>query len=518
VNKKIEYRVFSINKGSAKSAPSYPPLELNISKIFTPKSNPSDIPSDFQRIKSKVSNGITGMLSSSPTPAQIDNATKKIKKIVQQEVNIFCIKNLFNQLILLHDLIKLKTEKYRIILAPENDLKKKQSIIADKLSIFSTHHSCFGFCKDKSAFDCANIHITSHAKKPELLINLDIKNFFCSFNERDIVKSLQAHNLNEDEVSDIINSCTIKLNKTNCIYLFLSCLNSFINKDFLYEKMSEEQIRVQNINRFFIDRFLIVSNYLAPQDHKADKFLFNVFWENFVQEIVIKCIRLKIIDDDYLLSLIKPLINIGQDIQFGERFLPQGSPASPSITNLSFKILDYRLSGLAKKNNCVYSRYADDLSFTWEDRHGQKYINIFIHTVKNILKSGGFYLNSKKTKIIGTGGKMDIVGYVINSGKPTICNDYIQSVRTEIMKLRGDVLNRSINSKIVFDKKIQKIKGKINYIFSGSPSKTEKLNKLISSINAPGVVSSRTLKVDEIKQQTVTINATTNIPRRLNCI
>ena len=513
MNKKIEYRVFSINKGSAKSAPSYPPLEFNISKIFTAKSNLNNNPSDFQRIKNKVGNGITGMLSSNPTNEQIDNATKKIKKIIQQEVNIFCIKNLFNQLISLHDLIKLKTEKYRIILAPENHLKQKQSVIADKLSIFSTHHSCFGFCKDKSAFDCANIHITSHVKKPELLINLDIKNFFCSFKERDIVKSLEAHNLNEEEVSDIINSCTIKLNKTNCIYLLLNCLNSFINKESFYEKMREEQIKIMNI-----DRFLIVSHYPAPQNDKTDKFLFNVFWESFIQEIVIKCIRLKIIDDDYLLSMIKPLINIGQDIQFGERFLPQGSPASPSITNLSFKILDYRLSGLAKKNNCVYSRYADDLSFTWEDRHGQKYINIFIHTVKNILKSGGFYLNSKKTKIIGTGGKMDIVGYVINSGKPTICNDYIQSVRTEIMKLKGDVLNRSISSKIVFDKKVQKIRGKINYIFSGSPNKTEKLNQLISSINAPGVVSSRTLKVDEIKQQKVKINATTNIPRRLNCI
>ena len=113
---------------------------------------------------------------------------------------------------------------------------------------------------------------------------------------------------------------------------------------------------------------------------------------------------------------------------------------------------------------------------------------------------------------------MDIVGYAINSGKPTISNDYIQLVRTEIMKLKGDVSNRLITNKIIFDKKVQKIKGKINYIFSGSPNKTEKLNKLISEINVPGVVNNRTLNIDQVKQREIKINATTNIPRRFNYI
>jgi len=513
VNKEIEYKVFSINKGSASNAPSYLSLEHEISRMFLRRATPSDPPADFQRIKNKITNNLSGILSQSPTDGEIDNAKQKIKKIIQGEVNAFSIKNLFFKFMSLHDLIKNTTEKHRIILAPEAALKKKQSVVAEKLSIFSTHYSCFGFCKNKSAFDCANIHITSHINKPELLVNLDIKNFFCSFKERDIVKSLTAHKLNKEEVSDIIDTCTIKLNKTNCIYLLLNCLKSFINKNLLYDNMREAQIRTLNV-----DRFLIVPFYPTPENNKKDRLLFNIFWESFIQEIIMKCLKLGIIEDSALLDLIKPLINIGQDVEFGERFLPQGSPASPSITNLSFKILDYRLSGLAKKNNCVYSRYADDLSFTWEERYGQKYINLFIYSVKNILKSGGFYLNNKKTKIIGTGGKMDIVGYVINSGKPTISNDYIQLVRTEIMKLKGDVSNRLITNKIIFDKKVQKIKGKINYIFSGSPNKTEKLNKLISEINVPGVVNNRTLNIDQVKQREIKINATTNIPRRFNYI
>jgi len=45
-----------------------------------------------------------------------------------------------------------------------------------------------------------------------------------------------------------------------------------------------------------------------------------------------------------------------------KRILPQGSPASPMITNILCRKLDSRLSGLAKKSGFTYSRYADDMS------------------------------------------------------------------------------------------------------------------------------------------------------------
>ncbi|WP_250881306.1 reverse transcriptase domain-containing protein, partial [Escherichia coli] len=44
--------------------------------------------------------------------------------------------------------------------------------------------------------------------------------------------------------------------------------------------------------------------------------------------------------------------------------LPQGSPCSPIISELIAQILDMRLVRLAKKHGVTYTRYADDITFS----------------------------------------------------------------------------------------------------------------------------------------------------------
>ena len=49
--------------------------------------------------------------------------------------------------------------------------------------------------------------------------------------------------------------------------------------------------------------------------------------------------------------------------------LPQGAPSSPVITNLICGSLDYRISKLSKKYKLDYTRYADDITFSTNNRH-----------------------------------------------------------------------------------------------------------------------------------------------------
>ena len=51
-----------------------------------------------------------------------------------------------------------------------------------------------------------------------------------------------------------------------------------------------------------------------------------------------------------------------------ENTLPQGSPCSPIIADMLAHILDVRLVRLAKAHRVTYSRYADDLTFSTNER------------------------------------------------------------------------------------------------------------------------------------------------------
>jgi len=95
----------------------------------------------------------------------------------------------------------------------------------------------------------------------------------------------------------------------------------------------------------------------------------------------------------------------------GKRYLPQGSPASPMITNLICRKLDKRMSGIASSLDFTYTRYADDMTFSSND---YMKINKMMYWVKGIVKEEGFILHPKKTKIMKKGSCHEVTGVVVN--------------------------------------------------------------------------------------------------------
>jgi len=67
-------------------------------------------------------------------------------------------------------------------------------------------------------------------------------------------------------------------------------------------------------------------------------------------------------------ALSKPVATIIAQIACHENKLPQGSPCSPVISNIIAHILDIHLNDLASKHNCTYTRYADDLTFSTNEK------------------------------------------------------------------------------------------------------------------------------------------------------
>ena len=95
--------------------------------------------------------------------------------------------------------------------------------------------------------------------------------------------------------------------------------------------------------------------------------------------------------------------------------LPQGTPISPTLTNLMMIPIDYTISKAMRKStpHIVYTRYADDLllssdiSFKWTDKQNE---------IIEILKSfnAPFQLNTKKTRYGSSAGRNWNLGVMLN--------------------------------------------------------------------------------------------------------
>lgn len=93
--------------------------------------------------------------------------------------------------------------------------------------------------------------------------------------------------------------------------------------------------------------------------------------------------------------------------------LPQGAPTSPAVANLAAFGLDRRLSALALESGAVYSRYADDLSFSGGRRLASR-APAFRRLVAEIVEDEGFRLNRSKHRLATRAGRQVVTGIVVN--------------------------------------------------------------------------------------------------------
>lgn len=94
--------------------------------------------------------------------------------------------------------------------------------------------------------------------------------------------------------------------------------------------------------------------------------------------------------------------------------LPQGAPSSPIITNLICQILDMHILKIAQKYRLDYTRYADDLTFSTNDRSFREKNDQFIDELNNEIVQSGFSINQKKTRISLRDSQQVVTGLVVN--------------------------------------------------------------------------------------------------------
>ncbi len=155
----------------------------------------------------------------------------------------------------------------------------------------------------------------------------------------------------------------------------------------------------------------------------------------------------------------------------GPRVLPQGAPTSPAITNALCLRMDRRLSALAADLGFSYTRYADDLAFSFRKTAERRRpaLGILVEKVKDILRSEGFELHPHKTRVLRRGAAQRVTGLTVNAAGPQVPAARVG--REVIRRLRAAIHNRQKGKPYRDGESRAHLQGLASWVFMSDPKK-----------------------------------------------
>lgn len=104
--------------------------------------------------------------------------------------------------------------------------------------------------------------------------------------------------------------------------------------------------------------------------------------------------------------------------------LPQGAPTSPLISNIICWKLDAQLQNLARNERCSYTRYVDDITFSFSIKKELLPTRIVKFSesgdpkpgfaLEKIIRGNGFLINTDKTRLQGRSQRQEVTGITTN--------------------------------------------------------------------------------------------------------
>ncbi len=231
----------------------------------------------------------------------------------------------------------------------------------------------------------------------------------------------------------------------------------------------------------------IVSN---ASGHVDKKYVLNLDLKDFFGSIHFG--RVRNLFQSFPLNLSHPVATVVAHICCLNGRLPQGAPTSPIISNMVSYRLDKQLQTMAADNRCTYSRYADDITFSFTQTRGRlpkqivtltKDLQLILgSTLNDIISENGFNINESKTRIASRCQRQDVTGITVNQ-RMNVPRKFIKQTRSMLYAWKKFGLERAeetylskFHGKTVFEKHRRRInekkgqffnrivKGRINYI------------------------------------------------------
>jgi len=100
-----------------------------------------------------------------------------------------------------------------------------------------------------------------------------------------------------------------------------------------------------------------------------------------------------------------------------------GRADTPALANLAAFGLDRRLTGLARALGATYTRYADDITLSGDNRL-LRTANPLRQTIAQIARDEGFAVNDRKSTLATRAGRQQVCGVVVNQRTNLARRDY----------------------------------------------------------------------------------------------
>jgi len=140
-------------------------------------------------------------------------------------------------------------------------------------------------------------------------------------------------------------------------------------------------------------------------------------------------------------------------------FTAQGFPTSPVIANIVMRGFDQTMIEFCNQHHVVYTRYADDLTFSSKRLTKEKLKALIQKKAYRLLWAYGFKPNYKKTVWKGESGRMKTCGVVIN--------EKLSVQRSNVLLFRAKVHHAAVKeAETTSLAKIRQLKGYASFMMS----------------------------------------------------
>lgn len=206
----------------------------------------------------------------------------------------------------------------------------------------------------------------------------------------------------------------------------------------IQRKLAEKMLEVYP-GRFEVHGFAKGKNtYSNAQLHLRKRWIVNIDLEDFFPSIHFGRVKGMFLARPFAFNdaLSRELANLC----CCNKSLPQGAPTSPIISNLICWKLDNKLHMLAKKARCTYTRYADDITFSTNQKVFPKEIgeidaegNLHLsETLTTIINDNSFKINQQKVRYACRNNRQEVTGLIVNNSRPNVRRTYVRKVRAMI--------------------------------------------------------------------------------------